>query len=47
VHFWNDAYRLAWRIVVEERRVDVLGCDLKTPTFYSRIAERLAGLLNQ
>jgi mRNA-degrading endonuclease RelE of RelBE toxin-antitoxin system len=44
-HFWNDKYRLVWRIVADEKRVDVLGCDLKTPTFYNRMAERLVGLL--
>jgi mRNA-degrading endonuclease RelE of RelBE toxin-antitoxin system len=46
-HFWNDKYRLVWRIVPQDRRVDVLGCDLKTQNFYGRMAERLAGLLGQ
>jgi hypothetical protein len=45
LHFWNDKYRLVWYVDEEEREVDVLGCDLKTSNFYTRMAERFAGLI--
>lgn len=44
MHFWNDKYRLAWRIVEDDARVDVLAIDLKSPRFYERVLERLLGL---
>lgn len=46
-HLWNDKYRLVWLIVEHDQRVDVLGCDLKEANFYTRMAERLAGLLRR
>jgi mRNA-degrading endonuclease RelE of RelBE toxin-antitoxin system len=45
VHFWNDKYRLVWQVVDVDRVVYVIGCDLKSPTFYHRMAERFAGLV--
>ena len=44
VHFWGDRYRLVWIVISGDRRVDVLGCDLKNPTFYGRMYERLVRL---
>jgi hypothetical protein len=41
LHFWNDKYRIAWLVVEEFRRVDVLAVGLKDPTFYDRVRIRL------
>lgn len=47
VHFWNDRYRLVWLIEEFDGLVYVIGCDLKSATFYQRMAERLAGLVGR
>jgi mRNA-degrading endonuclease RelE of RelBE toxin-antitoxin system len=40
--FWNDRYRIAWLIIPEEQRVDVLSAGLKAHgRFYNVVSERL------